>query len=125
MVGEPFKLAMLNLSAMRHFKIKWIFMKNLSIILVSIFSVVGITIFATIVTLFLNSFVMISLWGWFLIPLGFPTITYPMAIGISLIISLLFQQYIPPKDNDMMPLLNALLKPLYILFIGNIVSNYI
>ena len=61
---------------------------------------VGILVFLVLfiagITL-LNAFVFIKLWGWFMIPFlkpcmtTVPPLTYPIAIGITLIISLLFR----------------------------------
>jgi hypothetical protein len=45
-----------------------------------------------------NGFVLSIMWGWFVVPLGLPTITVPNAIGLALIVDLV-RPYRKPDDH--------------------------
>ena len=40
------------------------------------------------------------LWGWFVIPIGFPAISFLQAIGLVIIADLLTHQYIPRNEGE-------------------------
>lgn len=59
-----------------------------------------------LINVFWGAFVSSTLWGWFLVPLGVPAITYWHAVGIgSVIAAFLGSRGMPPdiedKDEDM------------------------
>jgi hypothetical protein len=80
----------------------------------------------------LNGWVLLLLWRWFM-PVLFPDVpllTVPVAIGISLIVSLLTHQDMSDvakkKDTDKWSTLTGLFtRPLFVLLIGWIVRQYI
>lgn len=60
--------------------------------IVGMASVVAITIGGFLYLIFigvLTGIVFSSLWGWFVVPLGFPQISIPHAVGLTMIVSLL------------------------------------
>lgn len=50
----------------------------------------------------LNGFVVLTLWGWFVVPLGAPALTLPVAMGANLIFQALFPysvvRYVSERD---------------------------
>lgn len=48
----------------------------------------------------LRGFVLASLWGWFVVPLGVPALGIAQAIGISLIVSLFLAHLARDKSDD-------------------------
>lgn len=46
-----------------------------------------------------SGWVLSVMWGWFLVPLGVPSIAVAQAIGISLTVSLLTKQWRPSEDD--------------------------
>lgn len=52
-----------------------------------------------------NGFVLTKLWTWFVVPLGAPTITLAIAVGINLTVSFLTARV--PRENEKWPRLIA------------------
>lgn len=75
----------------------------------------------------LDGWVLSVLWGWFLVPLGMPTLTVPLAIGVALIASSATRQYIPdgPKDDKIERFVWVFLAPLLSLLIGWFVHLFV
>ena len=65
-----------------------------------ILSIFGIFFAAFIAGLF-RGYVIFKLWAWFLVPIGVHPITIPIALGISLIVSILTYQM--PKEGEDSP----------------------
>ena len=90
---------------------------------------IKILIFGSVIPLMLlYGFTLVYLWGLFIAPLGLPTITIPIAIGILLTKSLLFFEY---KDYDkkepeevVAEFIGAYVAPLLYLFIGYVVHLF-
>jgi hypothetical protein len=68
---------------------------NMAIIGLVVVAVVGI--FVTAIT---QGYVLSVLWGWFLVPLGAPSINIPTAIGIALVVSMLTTEVRPEEDTE-------------------------
>lgn len=77
----------------------------------------------------LNGFVLMKLWQWFLVPLGLPVIGLAHCIGIAIIINFLTMHYQKsPKESDdggWNAFAHLYLNPLFVLFIGWIVTWFI
>jgi hypothetical protein len=74
-----------------------------------------------------DGFVLMVLWGWFLIPLGLPAIGLSHAIGLSTLIGLVTHQMPsegPSSDRTERGLLWALVVPAISLFIGWIAKQF-
>src|ERR1043166_870563 len=93
---------------------------------VMVFMSIGI-VAAMIGVMILRGGVLSILWAWFAVPIfGLPAIGIAQALGISITISLLTHQYVPPKDKDnWTPVVTAFLTPLFALRIGWIVKGYL
>ena len=89
--------------------------------------IVGLLSFV-VLSIILRAWVLVVLWGWFLVPLGVFELSITTAIGISIIVGL-FTQHLQ-KDNIEVKhktgivegLLPAVLAPLMALFTGWIVT---
>lgn len=66
------------------------------------------------------------LWKWFMVPtLGLPAIPMTQAIGISVIMSLLTNQYIPrSKEQEVTQVIHDVVNPLVAIFVGGIVHRF-
>lgn len=72
----------------------------------TIFAIIGllllIPVFATV-----GGFLLMTLWGWFIVPLGVVALSLPHAIGVGIIFSL-FKNNIREKDLEKVVLENML-----------------
>ena len=57
----------------------------------------GIGVGICFVLRILEGAVLATLWGWFLVPLGLPVISIPVAVGLSVIVNLVTPS--PPKTD--------------------------
>ena len=80
----------------------------------------------------LGGWVLSLLWAWFLVPMGLPAITIAQAIGVSLVISMLTQQFIPDartaeqrKAQLWHNVLITILHPFMVLLMGWIVRGFL
>jgi hypothetical protein len=78
----------------------------------------------------LRGWVLSILWGWFIVPLGFPALTIPAAIGLAIVISLLVpQDFSEPSEEDKQHFGKVLrrfaLQPFYALLGGWIVRQFL
>ena len=81
-----------------------------------------------VVTSILNGFVLVKLWGWFVVPaFGLPTLSIPVAIGISLIIKYLtIHRSKTAEDVDMWEAYKfAISFPIMTLIIGWIIHFFV
>lgn len=80
-----------------------------------------------VVSSILNGFVLVKLWEWFLVtPFGFPKLSVPVAIGISIIAKYLTIQQIPKTDNKSTDTYCfAIVYPLLTLCIGWVVHLFV
>lgn len=90
---------------------------------------VGGTIFAIIVSVLLNGYVLSVLWGWFIVPVfGLPALSIPVAIGLALVVSFLTKDVTiddsSDKQNAGKKLVVIMLRPLLVLFTGWIVKQW-
>ena len=65
------------------------------------------------------------LWGWFLTPLGLPTISIPLAIGISLLVGYLTGNYKEDAEDIGEAVLDAILAPIFVIIVGFIISLFL
>ncbi len=53
-----------------------------------------------IVSIIIKGFVLVKLWEWFIVyQFHLPSLTIPLALGITIIVSMLTYQYIPDRRN--------------------------
>ncbi|MDD3481024.1 MAG: hypothetical protein PHW75_02250 [Patescibacteria group bacterium] len=75
-----------------------------------------------------DGFVLSILWGWFLVPLGAPSITIPIAIGIALIAGMLVDTSTLARkkgEEAFSAILTGIfLRPIFALFVGWIVTLF-
>ncbi len=76
----------------------------------------------------INGFVLQSLWGWFLVPLGVPYIGVAKAIGLSVLAHMFVWQAEQPDSNGEKPLweqfLKILMRPAFTFAFGWIVHQF-
>lgn len=78
----------------------------------------------------LNAFVLIKLWGWFIVPFfGLPPLIIPVAIGIAMIVSFLAIPINTAKAEDDPAvkkghIISGIVRPFVILLLGWIVSSF-
>ena len=85
--------------------------------------ILGIVAVVFLLTL-LRAFVLINLWGWFIVPLfQLPALNYPYAIGLSLVIGLFFVNKVQSEGKEYW--IGVILSPLLALFIGWIVQMFL
>lgn len=78
----------------------------------------------------LRAWGLVTLWGWFIVPgLGAPPISYPVAIGIGLMLGLLRMNDVKTaksgNDDDMAELaLDIVIGPLFAVGVGWIVKGF-
>lgn len=80
----------------------------------------------------IRGYVLSTLWGWFMVPLGLHPIGVALAIGVSLVIGLFTHQTHPTdyKKEDRRPattigeLIGQILSPFFVLFVGYIVHRF-
>ncbi len=75
-----------------------------------------------------NGWALAILWGWFLVPLGAPKITIPLAIGVSLIYSFFTSDLKKEsfEDDDwVISVVKAIGFPLLFLAFGSIVHSFV
>lgn len=72
---------------------------------VVILGVFALLIFSTIV----RGFVLATLWSWFIVPIGGPEISIPIAIGISCIVGMLTHEQPAREEKDIGELIIATL----------------
>ena len=86
-----------------------------------------------VVSSIFNGYVLSVLWGWFIVPVfSLPELTVVPAIGIAIVVSYLTYQYNESDDDDnksfgekMAKLIAmAILRPLFVLFLGWIVHLF-
>lgn len=107
-------------------------MKNTSIILTRL-GLLTIVIVSVIVSVLMNGWVLSILWGWFISPLfGLPPLSVASAIGLALIFGMFMRTDNLNEDKtknlgEMIVFLvaQAVLSPLFTLFVGWIVKQYI
>jgi hypothetical protein len=94
--------------------------------------IVGATILVvalTIGTILLNAWVLVILWGWFMVPLfGLPALNIPYAIGIQLVLGLLRRTNSDTAPSGRKWYENAGIvigTPLFALLIGYIVKGFL
>jgi len=81
----------------------------------------------------LSGYVLSILWGWFITPtFGLPLLSIPIAIGLSLVIRYLTQDYNNTKNKDesfayslCKALIYSTIKPLFALLMGWVVKLFI
>ena len=73
---------------------------------ISVFAWIGLLLLIPLFSIF-NGLLLMSLWGWYIVPFGVMSITLPHAIGLSIIIGL-FRTTIKSKDLGKTFLENAL-----------------
>ena len=80
-----------------------------------------------VATAIMRGYVLSILWGWFVVPIfGVPQIGIAQAIGVAMVVSLMTHQYVPQKEKDRwMPVITALLTPVFALAIGWIVKQWL
>lgn len=81
--------------------------------------VFGLVLFVPL--LLWSAFVLMKLWGWFLVPLGVPRIGLVGAVGVDLIVSLTAHQFVPERQtmqNWAERVARAVVIPAIILFVG-------
>ena len=63
------------------------------------------------------------LWGWYLVPLGIPSITLGHAIGIGVIVGFMTGQHIPRngEDDQRDMMIHIIFSPLFALLVGGLV----
>ena len=89
-----------------------------------------ILVILTPFSLLYSGFVIYKLWDWFIVPLGFTSITIAWAMGISTFVGMF--RYIPDseiKDKEMLDIIGkaiatAVVQPTFALFFGWIFSNF-
>jgi len=94
-----------------------------------IFAVLGVIVMAVVgigVFSLWNGYVLTVLWRWFMVPVfNLPILSLPVAIGISLVIGLLTQQYQSiPEDDRFKPFVYSILVPFVALAMGWIVHLF-
>lgn len=73
-----------------------------------------------------EGFALSVLWGWFIVPLGAPKITVPLAIGLALVVGMLAHQHAKDDDREWSDLLaHAIVKPPLFLLMGWIVRGFL
>jgi hypothetical protein len=96
-----------------------------------IFNIVAALITFVVFTIILRAWVLVVLWGWFLVPLGAFELSIATAIGISIIVGLFTQHlqkdYVEVKYktgmvDGLLGLLPAVIAPLVALLTGWIVT---
>lgn len=104
-------------------------MEPFAAIFLAIIGTVGFVAFITLMTLF-RAFVLIKLWDWFMIPFLAPFtseavhLTYPIAIGLSLIMSM-FQSHNYSENEDLAKvILYPFVVPAITLLMGWIVTLF-
>lgn len=91
---------------------------------------VGLALMVAGLTL-LNAFVLIKLWGWFIVPFfGLPPLIIPVAIGLALIVSFLAVPINTAKSEDDPSkvrghIISGFLRPFVVLLFGWIASTFI
>lgn len=75
-----------------------------------------ITIIAMIIGVFLNAWILLCLWQWYILPFGIMMISFPHAIGLSTIIS--FLTYHPPQKDHTPHFWIGAVMPFVFLLIG-------
>lgn len=66
------------------------------------------------------------LWGWFLVPIGLPAISIPVAIGIALTVSAMRMKRVKSANDDPWETLAyAVIAPVVALSIGWIVKHFV
>ena len=100
------------------------------------FIILVVFVSTVVVLSILRGWVLSILWGWFVVPLGVPALSIPMAIGIAVTISFLIFN---PNDRDnkmdfstksgideaVSKMVNAILYPFIALGIGWIVTFFL
>jgi hypothetical protein len=72
-----------------------------------------------------DGYVVWKLWGWFVVPLGVPSLAWRQAVGLSTLCGLLTHQYRKPSDNEWAALIaHGVVAPLTALSIGYLVSGF-
>ena len=72
------------------------------------------------------TFVVSTLYVWFLIPLGLPKIAFWHMYGIILFISLLTRQvYIPKEKSNLLQIIGGLCGPAMALLLGYIIKSFL
>lgn len=80
-----------------------------------------------LVSLALEGTVLYYLWGWFVVPLGAPSISFWHALGLGLVVSFLTYHYYDFKKNDEAgiyePLCYLLVRPGFTFLVGWIIHE--
>lgn len=98
-------------------------METLIALLMLVIGFVGLIVLVT----FMRAFVLIKLWGWFMVPcFSLPTLNIPYAIGLSLVMGMfLASAKKTDKESAWSNILTGTLTPLIALFIGWIVHMFV
>lgn len=85
--------------------------------------IVGLALALCIVAL--NTFVLVVLWGWFVVPFGLPQIGFAWAFGLLCVASL-FSPTVPPAPDGKVfeHLRDILMKPVLVLAFGGIAKLF-
>jgi hypothetical protein len=77
-------------------------------------------------SILLRGFVVVKLWGWYVLPFGVSQIGMAHALGISLFLSLLSQQHQPARDSreKYEILISTIVGPLWVLLFGWIFQHW-
>jgi hypothetical protein len=94
--------------------------------------IITVTLVLMVCSTLLNGWAFSLLWEWFVSPLGYPVLTIPQAIGLSLVISYATHQYQKDenKDKSFSEVLAwgvslAIVKPMMSLGIGLIIKSFL
>lgn len=92
---------------------------------------ITVTLIVTVLSTIFNGWAFSLLWEWFVAPLGYPVLTIPQAIGLSMVISYATHQYQKDehKNSSFSEALGwaislAIVKPLMSLGIGLIIKSF-
>jgi len=89
-------------------------------VLIVILGVVVLIGVFTLAIALLHGFVLMQLWGWFVVPVfGAPSLSLVEAMGIALVVGYLTNQYIPvPKEKKLEYYTATFGGPLFVLLLG-------
>jgi hypothetical protein len=75
-----------------------------------------------------NGWALMHLWRWFVVPFGFPALSLPWAIGLSITVGFLTNHTIPKKTDDtdtMKAALYVFVRPLMAFLIGWVIQRFL
>lgn len=97
-----------------------------------VIGIITVTFVTMVLGILLNGWAFSLLWEWFVAPLGYPVLSIPQAIGLTMTIAYVTHQYQKDEDKDK-PFLEvlgrsislAIVKPFMCLGIGFIVKSFL